>query len=641
MKKFKKAVAMIMTLAMTLGVMSFTALAETSYTVDGSTYVNVSAVLTKMEEENVTSATITLGTDTTEDITIESGMDITLDLNGHKITNTDGHTITNKGTLTITGDGTVDNVTHAKAALVNYGTVYITGGTYTRSQEAGSSSSNNGGNSYYTIKNYNQMTISGDVTIENSGCYSSCVANGYQNSSDKSAAVAITGDVTPTLTIEDGVKISGGLNTIKNDENAELVINGGTFENSSTRGSVIQNHNIATITDGTFTATGSAYTVYNCGCVEETAIGELVIEGGIYTSQSFVLVFVSTVNAASAEVTGGTFESSSGKVIGVSSSGYTEGNEIVSGGTYSSSVASFAADGYYQVASSDGTTYKYYESEEKAKAAASDEDIVASVAVLTGGETTYIVTLKANGGTIAGYDDDVEIAYETVAAGNYTLPSITRSGYTFDGWESSENSKTYSAGKTYEVTGNVTFTARWTKKSSTTHSSYSLSETTGSSSSSDEDEEDNTTVTTPSTTDTTSTVFVDLSTSHPYYDSIMTAYENGWMVGVSSDTFAAEGYLTRAMAAKILHNVADNPEATDVALFLDVPSGEWYSEAVAWAYEQGIVVGYDAQTFGPNDYVTVNQFYIMLAKYRGEEVPEYTSNSPYATRGLIANMIVE
>ncbi|MCD8037174.1 MAG: S-layer homology domain-containing protein [Clostridiales bacterium] len=618
---------------MTLGVMSFTALAETTYTVDGSENTNVSAVLAKMSSENVTSATIILDTDTTEDIEIPSNMEITLNLNGYKITNYSSHTITNYGTLTITGSGTVDNVTHAKAALVNYGTVYVYGGTYTRSLEAGSSSKNNGGNSYYTIKNYNQMTISGDVTIKNSGCYSSCVANGYQNSSDKAAAVAITGSVTPTLTIEDGVTISGGINTVKNDDNAVLVINGGTFTNENQ--GVIQNHSTATIKGGTFEASENAsWTVYNCGCDSTSDVGVLTIEGGTYTSDSYVLVLVSTANTAVVSISGGTFESSSSSVIGVGEL-YTDDAEIT-GGTYSSSVASFAADGYYQVASSDGTTYKYYESEEAAKAAASDEDIVASVEVLTSGETTYTVTLKANGGTIAKYDDDVEIAYETVAAGDYTLPTATRSGYTFDGWKT--GSKTYKAGSEYEVTGNVTFTAQWTKK--TTSSSYSLSETTGSSSSSDEDEEDNTTVTTPSTTDTTSSVFADLSTSHPYYDSIMTAYENGWMVGVSSDTLAAEGYLTRAMAAKILHNVADNPEATDVALFLDVPSGEWYSEAIAWAYEQGIVVGYDAQTFGPNDYVTVNQFCIMLAKYRGEEVPEYTSNSPYATRGLIANMIV-
>ncbi|MCD8037117.1 MAG: S-layer homology domain-containing protein, partial [Clostridiales bacterium] len=364
--------------------------------------------------------------------------------------------------------------------------------------------------------------------------------------------------------------------------------------------------------------------------------GTTVIFDDDYTGEITGTILYDSTDSTKAtlEINGeGTFSTIS---LSSDAQGLEDPDITITGGTYSESVAEYVEDGYELYSSSDGT-YTYYGTEEAAKAAASDGDTVASIKVLTSETEKYTVTLDANNGTIDDYD--VEILKETVLDGSeYPLPTATRSGYTFDGWKT--GSKTYKAGSEYEVTGNITFTAQWTKKS-TGGSSYSLSETTGSSSSSDEDEEDNTTVTTPSTTDTTSSVFADLSTSHPYYDSIMTAYENGWMVGVSSDTFAAEGYLTRAMAAKILHNVADNPEATDVALFLDVPSGEWYSEAIAWAYEQGIVVGYDSQTFGPNDYVTVNQFCIMLAKYKGKEVPEYTSNSPYATRGLIAYMIVE
>ncbi len=141
-------------------------------------------------------------------------------------------------------------------------------------------------------------------------------------------------------------------------------------------------------------------------------------------------------------------------------------------------------------------------------------------------------------------------------------------------------------------------------------------------------------------TDTTQNVFTDLSTSHPYYDAIMEAYEKGYMVGVSANEFAADEHLTRAMAAQILWNKAGNPEPIDVAPFLDVTSDEWYAKAIAWAYEQGLIVGYDYISFGPNDYVTTEQFNIMLAKFNDEVVPNYVGGAANATRGWVANKIV-
>ena len=59
----------------------------------------------------------------------------------------------------------------------------------------------------------------------------------------------------PILTI-DGGTFRGGLNTIKNDDRAKLTINGGTFSNYYQ--AVVQNHNIAEITGGTFTAASDA-----------------------------------------------------------------------------------------------------------------------------------------------------------------------------------------------------------------------------------------------------------------------------------------------------------------------------------------------------------------------------------------------
>ena len=75
-------------------------------------------------------STVTLLKDVTEDITIPTGKNITLDLGNSKLTNKSGDTITVElgATLTIEGNGTVDNVTHQKAALKNYGNATIKSG---------------------------------------------------------------------------------------------------------------------------------------------------------------------------------------------------------------------------------------------------------------------------------------------------------------------------------------------------------------------------------------------------------------------------------------------------------------------------------------------------------------------------------
>ena len=135
--------------------------------------------------------------------------------------------------------------------------------------------------------------------------------------------------------------------------------------------------------------------------------------------------------------------------------------------------------------------------------------------------------------------------------------------------------------------------------------------------------------------------FYDVSTSDPNYDAIIKVYEKGWMVGVSDGVFAANGTLTRGMAATILWNKAGKPEPVNVSPFLDVTGDAYYAKAVAWAYEQGIVLGYDGTTFGPNDFVTTEQFTIMLDKSNGSTPAAYVGGAPNATRGWVAGMITK
>lgn len=245
------------------------------------------------------------------DYVVSATSPVTINLNGHNITNKSGDTFTvNFGsTLTIEGSGTVDNVTHKKACIYNNGTVTLKGGTYTRSKENGKDSENSGGNSYYNILNHGTMTINSGVAVSQDGYFSSMIANGYykysNNSDPRIGYVDGTNAATPKLTIEGGT-FSGGLNTVKNDDGAELTINDGDFSNVSQ--AVVQNHHITIINGGTFNATDAKYVVDNAGDKSAYDNGKMTITGGIFKG---IIHDRNTGNALT--ITGGSFTDSNAK----------------------------------------------------------------------------------------------------------------------------------------------------------------------------------------------------------------------------------------------------------------------------------------------------------------------------------------
>lgn len=283
----KKLCSILLALTMVLTLLPVSALAE-----GGTLQSQIDAI-------EIT-GTIILDKSYTEDISIPKGKAITLDLNGQTLTNSSGDTITVAlgAELTIKGDGTVDNVTHGKADIYNNGTVTLSGGRYTRSREADNSIDSSGGNSYYNILNHGEMTINKGVSLISSGHFSSLIASGYYNytaveKGERTAYISATGNAAPKLTINGGT-FSGGINTIKNDDNATLIINDGTFSNVTQ--DVIQNNNIATINGGTFNADGyNAFenryyqSGYNAGQLTVTNgnfIGNLLSGDGATTSIS-------------------------------------------------------------------------------------------------------------------------------------------------------------------------------------------------------------------------------------------------------------------------------------------------------------------------------------------------------------------
>lgn len=127
-------------------------------------------------------------------------------------------------------------------------------------------------------------------------------------------------------------------------------------------------------------------------------------------------------------------------------------------------------------------------------------------------------------------------------------------------------------------------------------------------------------------------------TNHWAYSAIKRVYTRGWMVGMDEKTFAPDQQLSRAMLAVILYAMAGEPAVTGESPFTDVPAGCWYTDAIVWAAQNGIVCGFGDGTFRPNEAVTRAQAAVMLygyAAFTGADVTARADLSAYSDAGQI------
>ena len=112
--------------------------------------------------------------------------------------------------------------------------------------------------------------------------------------------------------------------------------------------------------------------------------------------------------------------------------------------------------------------------------------------------------------------------------------------------------------------------------------------------------------------------FVDVPTGAYYYDAVAWAVENGVTNGTSATTFGPDVTCTRAQMVTFLWRAAGSPEPeTTVNPFTDVSESAYYYEAVLWAVERGITNGTSATTFSPDATVTRGQTVTFLWRDTG------------------------
>lgn len=116
--------------------------------------------------------------------------------------------------------------------------------------------------------------------------------------------------------------------------------------------------------------------------------------------------------------------------------------------------------------------------------------------------------------------------------------------------------------------------------------------------------------------------YTDVDRTQWYHEAVDYAISNGLMSGYDAHTFGPEDALSRAMLAQILYNNAKRPAVTDGSLFTDVANGAWYADAVIWANAKGYVTGYGDGLFGPDDHITREQLAAILWRHAGSPAAE-------------------
>lgn len=339
--------------------------------------------------------------------------------------------------------------------------------------------------------------------------------------------------------------------------------------------------------------------------------------------------------------------------------------------------------------------FSYYTSLENALKAAKPGDKVTEVNP-DKPEAQYTVTLKYNDGTTP------DSAYTVSADTTITLPTPSRSHYSFEGWYNGNDL----VESHYTVTGDVELTAKWHRTSSHRYDGYitvidskngdvSVSDTWA-----DEDDKITLTITpdkgyvvdkieivddegdkinakkvedkddkytfrmancdvtvtvtfkeegkTTEDTDkeedkddeeTTELNFTDVKESDWFFKGVEYVVDKDIMSGVSENEFAPSGKLTRAMLVQMLYNMESRPACDAENAFMDVPVGQWYTDAVIWANDAKIVSGMGEGLFAPNMEITREQMVAMLynyAKYKGYDVTASADLSAFADTASVS-----
>ncbi len=136
--------------------------------------------------------------------------------------------------------------------------------------------------------------------------------------------------------------------------------------------------------------------------------------------------------------------------------------------------------------------------------------------------------------------------------------------------------------------------------------------------------------------------FSDVAVNAWYHDSVEFVVAFGLMEGMGGKTFAPEGNMTRAQLVTVLYRLVGEPEVDGmVNPFTDVAADTWYTDAVIWAANNGIVTGVTETTFAPNANISREQLVTILYRFFGEPEADTLVLAGYADANAISGYAVD
>lgn len=109
--------------------------------------------------------------------------------------------------------------------------------------------------------------------------------------------------------------------------------------------------------------------------------------------------------------------------------------------------------------------------------------------------------------------------------------------------------------------------------------------------------------------------FTDIPDKAWYEDAAIYCRDNGLMKGVTATEFYPATAVTRGMVVTVLYRMAGEPAVSGDMPFSDVGIHSYCADAVIWAAENGITLGFDDKTFHPDESINRQQFACFIGRF--------------------------
>ncbi len=267
----------------------------------------------------------------------------------------------------------------------------------------------------------------------------------------------------------------------------------------------------------------------------------------------------------------------------------------------------------------------------------------------------FKLTLNSDKGNIGGTGKEI-MSVDVVQGKAYRLPTASKSGFTLQYWSDGKNN--YKANTDYVVAHDTELIAVWQKYTGGSSGSHRPGNTTKPTQ--PEKPTEPTKPTEPnkptepskpgnslklSAAELNAAVgevtakYADVKTNDWYAEAVAFVYKQGMMNGLGDNRFAPGEKTTRAMLVTMLYRLEKDAGGSAATKFSDVPAGQWFSDAVNWSASAGVVNGLENGKFAPNDNISREQLAVMLYRYaqlKGYDVSVKGDLSKFDDNGSVA-----